>query len=174
MEKSKLGAELVKAGYLEGDFVLRSGMRSKYYFDKYLFLTKPHILRPLAKLVAALVPPDVDRLAGPELGAVALATAVSLELNKPFVLVRKEEKGYATANLIEGELNPGERVVLVEDILTTGGQALVSAATLSVAGATVVGIIGVVDREEGAAQRIAEAGYSFEAVFRRSDLPIPG
>jgi orotate phosphoribosyltransferase len=169
---TELGRDLLSAAYLQGDFVLSSGVKSRYYFDKYLFETKPGILRRLASFLAEMVPPQTDRLAGPELGAVALATAVSLETGLPFVIVKKEQKGYATARLVEGELYPGERVVVVEDVLTTGAQAVRAAQQVARAGAQVLAILGVIDREQGAPENIAAAGFEARALFRRSDLGL--
>jgi orotate phosphoribosyltransferase len=168
----ELGHDIVQAAYLRGSFVLSSGRRSAYYFDKYLFETKPSILRRIASFLGELVPPTTDRIAGTELGAVALATAVALEIGLPFVIVKKEPKDYGTSRRVEGELYHGERVVLIEDILTTGSQAIRAAQQLSAAGANVLFILGVLDREEGAAENIAEAGLQMRALFRRSDLGI--
>jgi orotate phosphoribosyltransferase len=167
-----LGRDLVAAAYLEGDFVLSSGKRSTYYFDKYLFETKPSLLSRLAELLAESVPPETDRLAGPELGAVALAVAVSLRTGLPFVIVKKQSKDYATRKTIEGELNAGDRVVVVEDILTTGAAAVRAADAIKEAGGRVLRILAVVDREEGAAESIVAAGYAYEPLFRRSDLGV--
>lgn len=167
-----LGRDLVAAAYLEGDFVLSSGKRSKYYFDKYLFETKPSLLSTLAELLAESVPPETDRLAGPELGAVALAAAVSLRTGLPFVIVKKQSKDYATRKTIEGDLNAGDRIVVVEDILTTGAAAVRAADAVKEAGGRVLKILAVVDREEGAAESIAAAGYGYEPLFRRSDLGV--
>ena len=169
---AELGRDLLSAAYLQGDFVLSSGVKSRYYFDKYLFETKPGILRRLASFLAELVPPQTDRLAGPELGAVALATAVSLETGLPFVIVKKAPKGYATSRLVEGELYPGEKVVVVEDILTTGTQAIRAAQQLVQAGAHVLAILGVIDREQGGPENIAAAGFQAKALFRRSELGL--
>jgi orotate phosphoribosyltransferase len=169
---AELGRDLLSAAYLQGDFVLSSGVKSRYYFDKYLFETKPGILRRLASFLAELVPPQTDRLAGPELGAVALATAVSLETGLPFVIVKKEPKGYATSRLVEGELYPGERVVVIEDVLTTGTQAIRAAHQMVRAGAQVLAILGVIDREQGGPENIAKAGFQTRALFRRTDLGL--
>ncbi|MFN0073329.1 MAG: orotate phosphoribosyltransferase [Chloroflexota bacterium] len=170
IDRATLARALVEAAYLRGHFVLRSGKTSNYYFDKYLFETRPDLLGGVANLMAQMLPPNVDRLAGPELGAVALAAAVSLASGVPFVIVRKEQKDYGTNKAIEGILNAGERVVLLEDVLTTAGEALRSAQVLTAAGAQVVSIIGVVDREEGAAANAAAAGFALQSVFRRSEL----
>lgn len=167
-----LGRRIVEAAYLEGDFVLRSGRRSRYYLDKYLFATDPGILRDLAAVLTARLPPRVDRIAGSELGAVPLATAVSLASSIPSVLVRRQAKEYGTGRRFEGALNPGERVVLIEDVMTTGGQAIESARALREFGAEVVRIIAVIDREEGAAEAVRAAGFAFEALFTRTDLGL--
>jgi len=123
MDKVELARRIKDAAYLEGDFVLRSGKRSKYYLDKYLFETQPDILAELGRLFAERAA-DADVIAGPELGAVALAAATSLASGKPFAIVRKAKKDYATGKLIEGTPVAGKRVLLVEDVGTTAGAAL--------------------------------------------------
>ena len=170
---SDLASDMVEAAYLEGDFVLRSGRRSRYYFDKYLFETRPGILRRLGPALAELLFEGTQRVASPELGAVLLGGAVSTHTGLPLVLVRKGEKGHGTARLIEGELLPGERVTVIEDVLTTGGEAIKAVEKLKDAGATVLGLVGVVAREAGAAENLKAAGIPFRALFRRTDLPLP-
>ncbi|MDR2431572.1 MAG: orotate phosphoribosyltransferase [Candidatus Margulisbacteria bacterium] len=174
MDKAELAKKIKAAAFLEGDFILRSGRHSKYYVDKYLFGTKPVILKPLAVELAKILPPleSFDRLAGPELGAVAVTSVLACEVNKPFVLVRKAAKGYGTDKVFEGELNKGEKVVLIEDILTTAGAALSAAERLRDYGVSIVEIIGVIDREEGAAENIAKAGFQLRTLFKKSDLGI--
>ena len=170
--RAELARDIVGAAYLRGDFVLSSGARSQYYFDKYLFETKPSILRRVASFLAEMVPPQADRIAGPELGAVALATALSLEIGLPFVIARKSAKEYSTSRLVEGELYPGEKVIVVEDVISTGAQAIRAANHVAQTGAQVLGILGVIDREQGGPQNIAAAGYQFRALFRRTDLAL--
>lgn len=157
---------------LRGEFTLRSGRKSNYYLDKYLFETQPDILRELGKLFAQKLPPGVDRLAGPELGAIALAAATSMASGVPFVIVRNQKKGYGSGKLIEGTLKPGESVVIVEDILTTGGQIVEAAKSLEAAGAKVVKLLGAIDRLEGAGENIERAGYTYESLFTTKDLGI--
>jgi orotate phosphoribosyltransferase len=169
---AELGQDVVAAAYLKGRFVLRSGAVSSYYFDKYMLTTRPAILRRIAEALAAMVPPEADRLAGPELGAVPLATAISLEFGLPAVFVRKSAKAYGTAESFEGEIYPGERVVVIEDVLTTGSEALRSARALREFGANVIEILGVIDREEGAAANIAAAGFHFRTLFTRASLGL--
>jgi orotate phosphoribosyltransferase len=169
---SALGQELVAAALLRGDFVLSSGARSSYYVDKYRFETMPGLLRGVAQAMTDLVPAGTDRLAGTELGAVALATALALETGLPFVIVRKEAKGYSTGKVIEGNLETGDRVLLVEDVVTTGAQSIKAARRLIEAGAVVEQIIAVVDREEGGLDAAAAAGFHLRALFSRSSLAI--
>ena len=171
-ELEALARDLVAVAYLKGDFVLRSGRRSSVYFDKYLFETRPAILRTLGQELAQLVPAGVDRLAAPELGAVLLGGAVMMETELPLVIVRKETKEYGTSKPVEGVLEAGDRVCLIEDVLTTGGEALKAAERLRGLGAEVVRLVAVLDREEGAAEAIAAAGLEYQPLFRKSDLPL--
>jgi len=161
------------AALLEGDFVLRSGKRSSYYLDKYRFGTRPDLLRPLGEAIAAAVAehePGAVRLAAPELGAVPLAAAASLESGLPFVIVRKEAKEYGTANRIEGVFEPGECVCLVEDVVTSGGAALEAVGALREAGLECGTAVCVVDREEGGADALARAGVRLWPLFLARDL----
>jgi len=172
MHRDELIRRLKQAAYLEGDFVLRSGRRSSYYLDKYRFETLPDILRELGRLFAGHVGSDVTRIAGAELGGIALAAAASLESGRPFVIVRNAKKGYGTDKPFEGVLEAGDRVLVVEDIATTGGQVLEAAQALTEAGATVVKIVAVIDRQEGARENIEGAGLVFEALMTKGDLGI--
>jgi orotate phosphoribosyltransferase len=174
MSNKDLGKMIQEASFLTGDFILSSGKKSKYYFDKYLFETRPEILDPLIKEMVTMLPPldSFNRIAGPELGAVALATALSLEIKKPFIIVRKTEKVYGTGKIVEGEVSKGEKIVLVEDILTSGKQAIIAADKLKHSGIEVILILGVIDREEGAKEAIEAAGYKYKAVFTKSELGI--
>ena len=171
-ELDRLARDLVAAAWLEGDFVLRSGRRSRYYFDKYLFETQPDILRRVGRALAGLVPTATQRLAAPELGAVLLGGAVSLELGLPLVLVRKGAKGYGTEKALEGVLEAGDRVTVIEDVLTTGGEAVNAIEKVRAAGGTVIQLVAVLDREEGAADSLAAVGVPYTPLFFKSDLPV--
>jgi orotate phosphoribosyltransferase len=167
-----LGQALVKAAYLEGDFLLSSGQRSRYYLDKYRFSTDPKLLGPIAQGLADLLPESLEVLAGVELGAVPLVAAVSLVTGLPFVIVRKAAKEYGTSKLIEGVLEPGARVALIEDVLTTAGQAIRAARLLTDLGAKVERVVYVVDREQGADTNIRAAGFEPAALFTKTSLGI--
>jgi orotate phosphoribosyltransferase len=173
MNRVELARGLREAAYLEGDFVLRSGRRSKYYLDKYRFETQPDLLRALGVSLASSVrerEPEADRLAGPELGAVALAAAASLETGLPFLIVRKAAKDYGTANRLEGVSAPGECVCLIEDVVTSGGAAIDAVLALREAGLRVSNAICVVDREEGGVDELARHAVRLWPLFRASEL----
>jgi len=164
---------LVERAYLEGDFVLRSGRHSKYYLDKYRFETVPELLEALGERIAAAVKehePDAVRIAAPELGAVALAAAGSLASRLPFLIVRKQAKGYGTSNKLEGISESGELVCLVEDVVTSGGAALQAVEAVREAGLVCRTAVCVVDREEGGSDELARHGVRLWPLFRASDL----
>ena len=176
MKRDELAAGIREAAYLEGDFVLRSGRHSSYYLDKYRFETRPELLQPLGEQLAALVAehePDAVRLAAPELGAVAIAAATSLVSGLPFVIVRKEAKEYGTANRLEGSFEPGERVCLIEDVVTSGGAAVAAVEALRAAGLECRTAVCVVDREEGGADGLARRATRLVALFRAGELASP-
>ena len=153
--------------------MLRSGRRSRYYLDKYRFETRPDLLRALGAHLARSVrgeEPEATLLAGPELGAVALAAATSLELELPFLIVRQEAKGYGTGHRLEGVYREGELVCLVEDIVTSGGAALEAVLALREAGLECRTAICVVDREEGGGEALADEGVRLVPLFRLGDL----
>ena len=173
MDRDALAAALCDHAYLEGDFVLRSGRRSKYYLDKYRFETRPELLGPLGEQIAEAVQdvePGAVRLAGPELGAVALAASASLASGLPFLIVRKEAKGYGTDNRLEGVFEAGELVCLVEDVVTSGGAAVAAIEALREASLEVRSAVCVVDREEGGAEALANIGVGLRPLFRVSEL----
>jgi orotate phosphoribosyltransferase len=167
-----LAARLMEVAYREGEFTLRSGRHSHYLIDKYEFETRPDLLRELARKLAGMLPDATDRLAGVELGGVPLATAVSLESGLPFVIVRKGEKGHGLDRPYEGQMTRGERLTLIEDVVTTGGAACRAAEVLRREGAGEVTVLVVVDRQEGAGAAFREAGLEWRALFTRESLGI--
>jgi orotate phosphoribosyltransferase len=172
MTREELIKRIKETAYLEGDFVLRSGKRSKYYLDKYLFETCPDILKALGEEFAKHVTSDVTLIAGAELGGVALAAATAMQTGKNWIIVRNSKKSYGTGKLIEGVLNKADVVLLVEDIATTGGQVLEAAKVIAEAGAKVKKIIACIDRKQGAEENITGAGYKFESLLTKDDLGI--
>ena len=172
MTRAELIKRIKETSYLEGDFVLRSGKRSNYYLDKYLFETCPDILKALGEEFARHITDDVTLIAGAELGGVALAAAAAMETGRNFCIIRNSKKGYGTGKLIEGDLKSSDVVLLVEDVATTGGQVLEAAKIITESGAAVKKILCVIDRCQGAEQNITAAGYRFESIFTKHDLGI--
>jgi len=174
MTRQELAKHIAEACLLRGQFTLRSGRTSTYYLDKYLFTTRPELLRPLARLFADVVRDiaGVDRLAGAELGGIPIVTALGIETGLPFVFVRNKKKDYGSAKQLEGKLTAGDRVVFVEDVATTGGQSVEAVQTLRDAGAEVLAVIAAIDRQEGARENIERVSCRFESIFTKSDLGV--
>ena len=172
MNMNELAQKVRDAALLEGDFILSSGRRSNYYLDKYRIETNPEILTVVADGLTEKIPPETDLLAGPELGAIPLVTAVGLKTGINFLLVRKKAKDYGTKNVVEGLYEKGQKIVLIEDVLTTGGQAVTVADSLGELGLEVLKIVCVIDREEGAREAVEQAGYIFDPLLTRTMLGI--
>lgn len=152
-----------------GDFVLASGKKSNYFVNIKRASTEPKVLREIAKEMAAHVDGDM-KIAGMALGAVPLAVAVALETDRPFVMVRKEPKDHGTRDLIEGDVLPGERFLIVEDVATTGGSTMRVVSALREKGANVKKVVVVVDRQEGATEMLAQNGIELVSIFKAKDL----
>ncbi len=172
MDKAELIKRIKEVAYLEGDFILRSGKRSRYYLDKYLFETQPDILKALGAEFARHITDDVTLIAGAELGGVALAAATAMETGKKWIIVRNSKKDYGTSKMVEGVLSPDDVVLLVEDIATTGGQVVEAAKIITDAGAKVKKIVCVIDRKQGAQENITNAGFVFDSIITKEDLGI--
>ena len=152
--------------FLEGDFTLSSGKKSNYYINMKKAITEPEILSTISKLITQKIDlDDIDKVAGPALGAVPIATAVSLESKLPLLMIRKEKKGYGTSKLIEGELNEGDNVIVVEDVSTTGGSLLKAIRAINDNGGNVKRAFVVVDREEGAIETFEKEGITLEPLI---------
>jgi orotate phosphoribosyltransferase len=167
-----LAARIRDAALLEGDFVLSNGERSNIYVDKYLFSTEPYLLRDVADALAEQMPGGVDRLAGVELGAVPLVVATALATGLPYVIVRKfvKDHGSSAGRSTEGKLEAGERVALIEDVVTTGTQAVRAARTLQDEGVEVVMIVAVLDRRVDEGGEIG--GFPLRTLLRMEDLRV--
>lgn len=179
LTREQIADLLASVCVLRGAFTLRSGRTSNYYLDKYLFSTRPEVLRHLGPLFAhriadaeAATGKKVSRLAGAELGGIPLVTVASLATGLPCLFVRNAKKDYGTAKQLEGVIERGDTVVFVEDIATTGGQALEAVKVLREAGAEVLAVIATIDRQEGARENIEKAGLRFEALFTKRDLGV--
>lgn len=160
--------------YLTGEFTLRSGRLASRYFDKYQFESDPDLLKALAEEMAPLVPDGVELLAGLEMGGIPVVTALSAVTGIPAVFVRKVAKTHGTARLAEGPTVDGKRLLIVEDVVTSGGQIRLSTSDLRDLGASVVGAVCVVDREEGGSGALAEDGIVLQSLFLGSELEAAG
>jgi len=169
MTTQRLIAALTDADAVRyGEFELSHGGTSDYYVDKYLFETDPHCLGLIAEAFAERI--DEPKLAGVALGAVPLVAVTAVETDRPYVIARKKAKAYGTGNRIEGRLEAGEEVVVLEDIATTGNSAVDAAEALREAGAEVTRVLVVVDREEGASDHLADHDLELEALVTASEL----
>jgi len=176
---TSLAHQISEVALLRGTFTLRSGKTSSYYLDKYLFSTRPELLRQLAPLFGDRIGQlqtrtgqRIARLAGAELGGIPLVTAASLHTGLPCIFVRNKKKDYGTAKQLEGVIQAGDAVVLIEDVATTGGQALEAVESLREAGANVFAIIATIDRLEGARENVEAKGLIFESLFTKTDLGL--
>jgi len=173
MTRNELAKRIAEVALKRGRFTLRSGRTSSYYLDKYLFSSQPDILDAIGDQFAEKISiGEVDRLAGADMGGIPLVTVASLKTGLPCVFIRNQVKDYGTKRLLEGALNAGDRVVIVEDVATTGGQVLEAAEVIRGEGGEVSCIISTVDRLEGARERIEESGFVFDSLFTVRDLGI--
>ena len=170
MDRSKLAKRINDASYLKGQFRLRSGKISSFYWDKYRFESDPILLAEIVDELEKLLPESFDKLAGLELGGIPLATGLSLKIGRPCLFVRKNAKTYGTCNLIEGGFQSGETVVAVEDVITTAGQICDSIAQMRETGLQVDHAICVIDRQQGGRENLQEVGCSLQSVFSLEEL----
>jgi orotate phosphoribosyltransferase len=175
MDRAELAHRIYAVSHLTGEFTLRSGVVSHEYFDKYLFESDPVLLRNVAEALVPLVPEGTEVLAGLELGGIPLATMLSQLTGLPAVFVRKEAKTYGTCRLAEGGDVDGRRLTVVEDVVTSGGQVILSTDDLRERGAIVEHAVIVIDRRGPEHQRqLAEAGLGVHALFTMDELKEAG
>ena len=155
---------------LTGTFTLRSGQIATEYFDKYRFEAQPALLARIAEAMAPLIPEGTEVLAGLEMGGIPIATALSLHTGLPAAFVRKEAKQYGTARLAEGADIAGKRVTVVEDVITTGGQVVISTNDLRSLGAIVEHVVCVIDRSPDQAAALTAEGLQLHALLTRAQL----
>lgn len=166
----ELAKEIYDISYLNGEFLLRSGNVSNEYFDKYLFESNPQLLSKIAEQLETLIPPGTEILAGLELGGVPVATALSLKSNIPVAFVRKKAKEYGTCKLAEGIDVKNKRVCIIEDVVTTGGQVILSAKDLREVGAIVTDVLIVIERNDEGRMKLEEQGIRLQSLFKMEDL----
>lgn len=168
--RAELIEKMKEIALLHGDFTLRSGKKSSWYFDKYRFEGIPSIMRSVAHHMARLVPQGTDRLAGIELGGIPLCTALALESDIPAIFIRKTSKEYGTQAQVEGVHHEGDSILIVEDVVTTGGQAIILIKQLRAAGLNIIGTLAVLNRNEGANEAFAAENIPFWWLFSRDDF----
>jgi orotate phosphoribosyltransferase len=170
MTRKELAQRIYEVAYLRGDFLLRSGQRSTEYFDKYRFEAQPLLLREIAQHLVPLIPRDTEVLAGLELGGVPIATALSLQTGLPVAFVRKKAKDYGTCRVAEGLDLKAKKVLVVEDVITTGGQVLSSVEDLRHLGALVTHVACVIYRGPEASNPLEKSNLVLHRLFDASEL----
>ncbi|MCL2406994.1 MAG: orotate phosphoribosyltransferase [Defluviitaleaceae bacterium] len=165
MSKKLLAQEIYKASHITGDFLLRSGQRSNEYFDKYMFTSDPTLLDVISEELVNLVPKGTEVLAGLEMGAIPLAAALSMKTGIPATYVRKEAKAYGTCKVAEGSNVKGKKVCIIEDVVTTGGQILLSVKDLREQGADVSHVLCVIRRNPNATEILAAEGLELRPLL---------
>jgi orotate phosphoribosyltransferase len=170
MERSELAGRIYDVSHLEGKFQLRSGQISNEYFDKYLFESDPELLRAIAVQLSAMIPDETEVLAGLEMGGIPIAAALSMQTGIPAVFVRKQAKEYGTCKLAEGIDVDGKRVCIIEDVVTTGGQIVLSANDLRQLGADIKCVVTVILRDTRGRENLAKEGLQLFPLFTMEEL----
>ncbi|WP_374028029.1 orotate phosphoribosyltransferase [Bdellovibrio bacteriovorus] len=171
MTRQELAKNIYDIAHLTGEFKLRAGQISNEYFDKYRFEAQPTLLREIAKQMVPLIPAGTEVLAGLEMGGIPIATALSLETGIPCVFVRKEAKEYGTCKFAEGLEIKGKKVCVIEDVVTTGGQVVLSTADLRSIGAEISTVLCVIHRgPQFPEPKLTEIGLDLRPLFKKSDF----
>ncbi|MGE5551643.1 MAG: orotate phosphoribosyltransferase [Bacteroidota bacterium] len=170
MDRIELARKIYQVSYLQGTFKLRSGQISHEYFDKYLFESDPELLRAIAARMRPLIPKDTEVLAGLEMGGIPIATALSLETGLPLLLVRKKAKDYGTCKVAEGQDHGGKKVCVIEDVVTTGGQIILSTQDLRKSGAVVTHVMCVILRNEEGRANLKQEGLELIPLYSMKEL----
>ena len=171
---SSLAKRIYDTAHITGEFTLRSGARSTEYFDKYLFEADPKLLADIAAAMVKLVPPGIDALAGLEMGGIPIATMLSQLTGLPVLFVRKKAKDYGTCKIAEGGQVSGRKLLIVEDVVTTGSAILDAAKALRAEGALLGQVVCVIDRESGGPSNLAQADLILSPLFTMSELKPAG
>ncbi len=170
MNKNELAKDIFNVAHITGEFLLRSGITSNEYFDKYQFEGRPNLLNSIAEVLVSFIPEGIDALAALEMGGIPIATAISLKTGLPVVFVRKEAKKYGTNKLAEGMNVNGKKLLIVEDVVTSGGQIIISAKELRELGAVIEKAICVIDRESGGIKNLKTADIELKSLFTMSEI----
>lgn len=170
MNRNELASIIYETSHLTGDFLLRSGKTSNEYFDKYLFEANPEILSSITSFMKELIPSDCEVLAGLEMGGIPIATSLSLKSGLPCAFIRKKAKDYGTRKVNEGADIKGKKVVIIEDVITSGGQVILSANDLRDSGAHILCCICVINRQQGGNEALQEAGIPLISLFTMEEL----
>jgi orotate phosphoribosyltransferase len=173
-DETPLAKRIYDTAHITGDFTLRSGAKSNEYFDKYLFEANPDLLKHIALGMVKLVPPGVDALAGLEMGGIPIATMLSQLTGLPLLFVRKQAKEYGTCKIAEGGTVKGRKLLIVEDVVTSGGAILDAAKALRAEGAELAHVVCVIDREDKGRANLANADLILSPLFTMSELKKAG
>lgn len=169
-KKAELAKQIYEACHLTGTFTLRSGRVATEYFDKYQLSAKSDLLYEITKEMSQLIPADVEVLAGLEMGAIPVVTMLSHHSGLPAAFVRKQAKPYGTARLAEGTSIEGKHVLVVEDVVTSGGQVVLSTSDMRALGARISHALVIIDRQEGGAEALKEVDVNLISLFNKSDF----
>jgi uridine monophosphate synthetase len=172
IDNTDLVLNLYEIGSIQfGNFTMASGLASPIYIDLRRIIARPLLLKQVAQVYQQqLGPLEFDHLAAVPYGALAIGTAVSLEMNRPLIFPRKEAKTHGTGRVIEGLFNPGDKAVIIEDLVTKGGSALKAISVLQEAGLTIVDVVVLLDREQGGSEALANQGYRLHAAMGLLEL----
>ena len=167
---ASLAREIHRIAHLTGTFKLRSGVTSHEYFDKYRFEAEPAVLKAIAEQLAAKLPPDFEVFAGLEMGGIPIAVMLSQVTGRPALFIRKKAKDYGTCQFAEGGSVSGRRLLIVEDVVTSGGQVVESVRALRGEGAIISAVVCVIDRQAGGSEALAKEGLALTSLFKKSDF----
>lgn len=171
---SDLARRIYQTAHITGEFTLRSGATSTEYFDKYLFEANPLLLKDIAAALVPLVDPEAEALAGLEMGGIPIVTMLSQMTGLPALFVRKKAKEYGTCKIAEGGIVKGRNLVVIEDVVTSGGAILDAAKALREEGARLINVLCVIDRESGGPANLAKVDLTLKPLFTMTQLKAAG